>query len=71
MAKRLALMEKNPITVPSQKFLRKANFAGKPYSPHLRCSIRLMISAARTVKTKSNPSLSAATLGVSDVDIDA
>jgi hypothetical protein len=42
------------------RFCSKANLAGKPYCPHLRCSIRLIISAARPVKRKIDPSLRAA-----------
>src|SRR5579863_2481710 len=59
-------MAEKPITTPVQKSPPNADFAGNPYSPHLRCSILAMISAARAVKTKMAPSLNRTLVGVSD-----
>src|ERR1700676_2454532 len=66
MARREALIARNPVRVPIQKSLRKASLSGKPYCPHLRCSIRAIIKAAMLVRARIAPSLRIARAGVSD-----
>src|ERR1700678_143348 len=59
-------MARKPMRAPIQKFSRKANFTGKPYSPHLRCSILPITSAAIAVRKKINASVRPVPAGVSD-----
>src|ERR1035438_6357493 len=66
IASKVVLIARKPMRVPIQKFWRKANLAGRPYSPHGRRSILAMMRAEIAVRRKMAASLIAVPMGVSD-----